>query len=128
MKVIFVGVHNKEGLMPLDPISRSGKVISEIIKRLPHDCMRTNLFDLDEMPLTHEIKQVACEWFDRVPCNFDDVIVLLGDIVHRNFKNIYNNKVIKLPHPASTFYSGKKNAEYVDRAVREINSLLTDNK
>jgi hypothetical protein len=35
MRIIFVGLHNKEHMKPLDSKTKSGKLIDRIIKRLP---------------------------------------------------------------------------------------------
>lgn len=123
MKIYFVGVHNKAGLMPLDPISKSGKIISVIIRELGGvECVRTNLYDMDEMPRDEDADSL--DWHMRYNTNLSDVFVLLGAIVHEKFVNVYFNKIVKLPHPASTFYSGKKNDEYVSIAIEKINQIL----
>ena len=123
MKVIFVGLHNKAGLMPLDILSKSGKVISQVIKAIPDECIRTNLNDTDFYPrMKYQRDDEAIKWHHRINPDPDDIIVLLGAQVHKDFIN-RNNKTIKVPHPASHFYNGIKTTDYVKRVVDLINEL-----
>jgi hypothetical protein len=67
MKVIFVGVHNKPHLKPLDSSTRSGKTIDGIIEQLPGiKCVKTNLFDVDYMPPVDEAIKLRDEFFNRI--------------------------------------------------------------
>jgi hypothetical protein len=47
-RIIFVGIHNKPGMKPLDSRTKSGKIIDEVIRGLEgRECVKTNLFDCD---------------------------------------------------------------------------------
>ena len=122
MKVIFVGIHNKEDLLPLDRISKSGKIIHAIEKELGINAVKTNLYDLTKMPVGKEIDQEPVNWWYRNEVEEGDIIVLLGRYVHDKFH--YSNagyKYVKLPHPASSLFHGSKTQEeYIKKAVERI--------
>lgn len=121
MKVIFVGIHNKEDLMPLDIISKSGKVITAIEKELGIKGKRTNLYNLDRMPEGNEIDQEPVNWWYRYNIQSGDIVVLLGRFVHDNFHYKDGYTYIKLPHPASSFFHGTTTKdEYIKKAVDKI--------
>ena len=124
--IVFVGIHNKEDMMPLDILSKTGKIISKIEKQLEIKVLRTNLYDLDRMPTGNEIDHEPVKWWHRnYMVELGDVIVLLGRYVHDNFH--YPNdgyRYVKLPHPASIFHTSKKESDYVDMAVRKINEAI----
>jgi len=129
--IIFVGLHNKPDMMPLDIISRSGKIINKLIKRFSNYKYRdlvfikTNLFDTEYLPINgNEIDKEVINWHYRINYNSDDIIVLLGSEVQKRFINRLDNKIIKLPHPASFFYSGKKDVEYIQKAFDKIKMIL----
>jgi hypothetical protein len=119
MRIIIVGVHNKKGLKPLDSSTKSGKLIDRIEMELPVNIERTNLFDVDYLPYHKEERQeLSKEWFwTHLPCP-DDVVVLLGGEVQKNFKHDIKN-LIKIKHPASQ-WSHKSMDEYVNCAVEKI--------
>ena len=118
MRIIIVGVHNKPGLKPLDSSTKSGKLIDRISKQLSIDVEKTNLFNVDYMPKNDGKKLLISEWYWTHLPTTEDVVVLLGSIVHKEFKfNIKN--LIKIKHPAS-IWSHKRMDEYVDHAVLKI--------
>lgn len=103
-RVIFVGMHNKPGMKPLDSRTKSGKLIDRIGDRLRYkgmEVLKTNLYDVDYYPVTHEEKQIlAFNWIERVSLFKEDIIVLLGAEVHNNFPPLPVVK-IKAAHPSS---------------------------
>lgn len=118
MRIIIVGVHNKVGLKPLDSSTKSGKLIDRIENELPVNVERTNLFDTTYLPTKGEKNKFAEAWFwTHLPCP-DDVVILLGGIVHKEFKYDIKN-LIKIKHPASQ-WSHKSMDEYVSCAVAKI--------
>jgi hypothetical protein len=66
MRVIFVGMHNKPGMEPLDSRTKSGKLIDRIINELPIDCIKTNLYD-DSWPVDFEDNDLMLWWIIRPP-------------------------------------------------------------
>ena len=48
--VLFVGMHNKVGMKPLDSKTMSGKMIDAVIKELPFKCIKTNLCEVEYFP------------------------------------------------------------------------------
>src|ERR1035437_2405866 len=101
-RVIFVGLHNKTGMKPLDSKTKSGKLIDRIIKKCSGiNILKTNLCDIDYFPKDKKLIW-ACnlEWNERQQPTSDTVIVLLGGWVQKNFL-LTEAKIIKIAHPAS---------------------------
>ena len=124
MRIIFVGLHNKKGMKPLDSSTKSGKLIDRIEIELPINVERTNLFDVDYLPYHKEERQeLSKEWFwTHLPCP-DDVVVLLGGIVHKSFSHNVEN-LIKVAHPASK-WSHQEKDEYVADTITRICEFIT---
>ena len=114
--------------MPLDILSKSGKIIHAIEKELGINAVKTNLYDMDRMPIGREIDDEAVNWWYRNEIDPDSIIVLLGRFVQDNFyyaKDKYIGQYIKLPHPASSLFRGNKTRdEYVKMAVQKIRERL----
>lgn len=117
MKVIFVGMHNKPGMEPLDSKTKSGKLIDRVIEGLPDvECVKTNLYDSFHWPENFEDGDLML-WWIRVNADPKDIIVTLGESIHRRFKKLIT---IKLGHP-SAIWSNDAKVEYVKRAIDKIN-------
>jgi len=126
MKLFFVGIHDKEDLKPLDIISKSGKIISKVEKQLGVKGIRTNMADMDRMPVGNEIDEEAVKWWYRNEVEVGDIVVLLGKFVHDNFHYAPGPRYIKLPHPASSLFHGTKTQEaYVNKAVEKIKNYYS---
>ena len=126
MKIIFVGIHNKPGLNPLCSTTKSGKLINRVIRELPKgvkiESKKTNLFDVDQMPEPHEMHALTDDWYWKNTPGNDDIIVLLGALVHEQFR-FKDLKIVKLPHPSS-IWSFPRQDEYVDSAILKIKSKM----
>lgn len=123
MKVFFVGMHNKPNMQALDSRTATGKVIDKIIEKIPANCIKTNLCNIDYFPKDRKLIW-ACnlEWNERHQPTSDDIIVLLGRWVQKNFLLTEAN-IIKLAHPAGIF--GTKNkSEYINDAVEKIKVFI----
>ena len=85
MKIIFVGMHNKPGVMPLCTSTKSGKLIRKIYNELPKEIgiLKTNLYNIDYYPIQLEKYNLALDWHHRINLEFDDIIILLGAEVHK---------------------------------------------
>jgi len=118
MRIIIVGVHNKTGIAPLCSTTKSGKLIDRISEKLPIPIEKTNLFNCDYVPTKEDKAKYIDEWYWTQLPTKDDVIVLLGGIVHKNFREMKSN-IIKIKHPASQ-WSHKNMNNYVESAVEEI--------
>lgn len=121
MKVIFVGIHNKEGYTPLSFLTKSGKLINKIGYVLFKNYIyikKTNLYDVNYFPQDFEKFNLAQNWIDRIEPNFCDIIVLLGKEVQNNFQN-NGFTIINLSHPAS-IWSKKNQDKYIENAVSKI--------
>lgn len=125
MRVIFVGLHNKPGKMPLCHSTKSGKLITRIINRLPKgiEKLRTNLFEVDYLPIDDELYSLQDKWYWTYLPVDDDIIVLLGAMNHKLFAFKELN-IIKIAHPASK-RSHEAMSDYVDSAVAKILELIS---
>jgi hypothetical protein len=120
-RIIFVGVHNKPRMEPLDSRTKSGKIIDDVIAGLPgRECVKTNLFNLDRLPHRKaDYPAYATVWRAKIrPCDYD-VVVPLGQIVQDHFpsKRIDGALVIKAEHPASRRI---KKDEYIKDLIDKI--------
>lgn len=116
MRVIFVGLHNKPHMRPLDINTKTGKLLQRIVNGLQGcEIVKTNLFDTDYLPHTNDCYALSLEWLDRVDYGTKDIIVLLGAFVHKNFPDI-PCKILKVAHPGSKRSHEEMN-EYVERVT-----------
>jgi hypothetical protein len=116
--VLFVGMHNKPGMEPLDSRTWSGKIIDKVIAGLKNECGKTNLCDVDYLPIdTEEINQHNYKWYFKYH-DANSIVVLLGNWVERNFYRDDKN-VVKLNHPSS-FICRKNVDSYVQDAISKI--------
>jgi hypothetical protein len=117
MKILFVGIHNKPNTKPLDSSTKSGKLIDKIIVSLPqHTCIKTNLFDLNEIP--KEIKTHQELWINTHNPTNNDIIILLGNNVHKFFPQT-QSKTIKIKHP-SAIWSKQSQENYISETIKKI--------
>lgn len=123
-RIIFVGMHNKPGKLPLCGSTKSGKLINRIIERLePIKTIKTNLCDVEYFPTDSlEIKRMGIEWLRKYEPEKCDVVVLLGAWVHDHF--LYEDlKVLKIAHPSSK-RSHIEIDEYVETTTEKIIKLI----
>ena len=127
MRIIFVGMHNKEGLTPLDSKSKSGKLIDRIINEFPsYDCIKTNLYDDYGMPAKRDKQNLSLEWWQKLNPLKVDILVLLGKEVQRNMY-YYFSREVHLKHPgARCLRSHESMNEYVEKAVESIKNITTN--
>ena len=129
MKVIFVGIHIKDGRPALCSYTKSGKLIDRVIKKIDYDSLKTNLYDINCMPIGTEMRwQLSRDWQEKIDVDTYDIIVLLGQEVHLNFiyLNLACSKFIKAAHPASKRSHIDMN-EYIEDLVKNINLLAKKN-
>lgn len=127
MKVIFVGMHNKPNTNPICPSTKTGKLVNRIIKELPEiQVLKTNLYDIEYYPKSEDKPPLARDWTFRIQPDLDDIIVLMGAEVHKNYIDTVG-RVIKIAHPASK-WSHVDMDEYVKLTSEKIIGLLTTNK
>lgn len=124
MKIIFVGLHNKPDIKPLDRLTKTGQLIHRIILGLPKDTevVKSNLFEIDYFPHFKDMLELKNEWYWKYNPDVDDIIVLLGQTVHKEF-NCDIGKILKVAHPASK-YSHKAMDEYVTQVIVKIIELI----
>lgn len=123
-RIIFVGMHNKPGKMPLCSSTKSGKLIDRIIKQLrPYECLKTNLCDVEYLPTDLiEICKLRIDWHDKNHPEDWDIIILLGAWIHRNFLSDIP-RTLKIAHPASK-RSHIEIDDYVSKTTANILKLL----
>lgn len=121
-RIIFVGIHNKPGMEPLDSRTKSGKIIDEVCESFLNKCpvMKTNIFNCEEMPHSDRRDVLAVDWRERVNVRDGDIIVALGLIVKRYLPRVYlwGAKEIYAQHPASRHI---KKEEYIKDLINKIN-------
>lgn len=125
MKVIFVGMHNKPGKTPLDSSTKSGKLIDRIIEGIkPIEYLKTNLYNVDYYPKQNDLKiELATIWLNTIHVSKDDIIVLLGTEVHKNYLRCLG-KIIEIAHPSSK-RSHDAMDEYVKDAIDKIKRIVS---
>lgn len=125
-RIIFVGIHNKPGLAPLDSSTRSGKLIDRIIAEMPGvQVVKSNLYDLDYLPDPPTGADVVRDWAARVYYDPNtDVAVSLGDNVHFAFLIAKKFHYVRLAHPSSIWAKGRRD-KYVLSALELIRQYLT---
>ena len=119
-RIIFVGLHNKPEMKPLDILTKSGKLINRIIKELPqgYEIIKSNLFNVDYFPIKEDLHQLAMEWYwTHLPVD-TDIVVLLGATVHNNCPHQGAN-FLKVAHPAS-----KRSHADMDDYVMRVSFLI----
>jgi len=95
-------MHNKPHKIPLCSSTKTGKLIDRVISNFSKtDCIKSNLWDVDTYPHGRDMYPLSLEWHDRIEYGKDDIIILLGQVVHENFIDISINKIIKVAHPSS---------------------------
>jgi len=130
MKIIFVGLHNKPMMKPLDSKTKTGKLIDRIIEKcnsLDTPTRKTNLFDIEFVPHgSGYMEELALNWWQRVDPHKRDVIVLLGAMVHNEFIKNGHDKIIKVAHPAIKRSHIEMNS-YVERTFELIKIAVQSN-
>jgi len=124
MRIIFVGLHNKPEMKPLDILTKTGKLVNRIIKELPAglDILKTNLFDVEVMPHQSKLPELANDWYwTHLPVD-DDIIIVMGNMAHEYF-NFQGLNVIKVAHPASKRSHAEMN-DYVEKTANKIKAKL----
>jgi len=124
-RVIFVGVHNKPGMLELDSKTRTGKLVDRVINWLQYELnlsgfifIKSNLFDIEYWPKNQTFvlnNQWVEHWKDRVNYSSNDIIITLGHTVNEIFRKA-KVKSIKLGHP-SAVWSKEKQEDYILNAA-----------
>ncbi len=122
-RIIFVGIHNKPGMHPLDSRTKTGKIIDSVISVLSeYECIKSNLCDTEEFVTnSYQLFLENKRWLEDIKPTCEDVVITLGDWTYKNLTR-GEFKIIKAKHPASLFGSSKVE-EYVSYIVEKINKL-----
>jgi len=112
-------MHNKPNTKALDSKTITGKIIDEIIRKIPAQYIKTNLCNIDYLPKDKKIiKSCNSKWYRKYKPKNNTIIVLLDKWVQKNF-SITDAKIIELAHPASIF-GFKNKVKYIRDAIRKI--------
>jgi hypothetical protein len=130
-RILFVGIHNKPGMVPLDSRTRSGKMIDRVIAGLQTECglfeadfIKTNLFDLPYFPSwSPERAMSVMNWSKRVGRTNEDIVILLGACVHEAFKHNKYPNLIRIGHPSGV-WSKLKQEEYIINTCIKVSEVL----
>jgi hypothetical protein len=130
MRIVFVGVHNKENFTPLDSGSRTGMLVDRCIIFLQTELdlsgtefLKTNLFDSLVMPhLANRDGTEAKAWAQRIGYKPDDIVICLGAIVHQYFRRS-GIKFIAVGHPSGV-WSKKKQENYIINVGIKVNEII----
>ena len=133
INIYFVGMHNKPGMKPLDIRTKSGKIINDVIGKLmlgyDVQCFKTNLCELEELPNHPQvIVRESKDFHNRFNLMQDDIVILLGDWVKRNFIKMYAGHFIYLAHPASCMGNVKKEKYLHDAYVKISEKIIRISK
>ena len=136
MRLIFVGIHNKKAMKPLDSKTVSGKridkLLEEVMNNLPIekieqiDVVKTNLFDAEYHPDGQEREELKNDFFDRIEVEKDDLVVLLGQSVHQELKNDrrLDCKIVCIGHPSLQWTNVVDREKYIPNATAKILNKL----
>lgn len=117
MKVLFVGINNKKGILPLATETVTGNIIDRIAYYFDVS-LKTNLCPFEikgKHPNESEIKEGFELLKKLIAKENPDRIVSLGKLVAENIEEF---KAIKIKHPS---YANRQGKKYVDNYV--INSV-----
>lgn len=149
-KIFCVGLSNKEGKLPLDSTTNSGKIIDKLETKLNHNIYRINLVDFAPLdnngklryPNKKEMNEGALKLIEKINIYKPKYVILLGSKVsdemekHLNIKlspnsfkdsnfNYYGHEVdgviyIKVQHPS---YINVFKRKFIDNY---INGIITE--
>ena len=128
MKIILVGMYNKPHKTPLCGSTKTGKLLNRVQRQVNNmipniPFLRTNLYNTEHFPPSYEEKQtLAWEWYSRIQPDYDDIIILLGHEVHKNFITT-GLTTSNHPHPASQRSHEQMN-NYVFNMTKDIVRLV----
>lgn len=131
MRIIFVGIHNKPGMQPLDSKTKSGKIIDEIIKLLHNidiECIKINLYDCDYHPTNYIVQlNYQIDWLRKLKPQKYDLVVLLGKLVKNEIDYDFVRNHLSIRHPASLF-SPSQTKYFIENTANTINSIIASFK
>lgn len=134
MKIIFLGLSNKQDLLPFDESTNSGKIINGIINKIDDECLKLNLVQyapLDKngklrYPNKKEINESIPLFLKTIESFNPNLIIGFGNIVKNEISKINSlkNKIIFKKHPSYIFVYDRKNLNnYINEIVDDINKF-----
>lgn len=132
--IIFIGIQDKEGLMPLDSLSRTGRIIDKIINELRnYKCHKTNLFEAGFLPDKKYHTQYIYRYYfeNQAVLNTKPIIICLGELVYNALLGCsYTEEAqdfIKIKHPSFIMRKGTGAInEYIKSVVDTIKKMNND--
>lgn len=128
-KIIFIGIHNKPELGPLDSSTKSGKFVDEIILHMIDqgyifEYVKSNLYEVNYYPESeNKKKELRKKWIEKYNPGTNDILILLGKLVQCDF--FYNDLFIKIKsiHPSALWSKDKKWLQQ-DEIINRIKSHI----
>jgi len=124
MKIIFVGIHDKEGLPPLCSTTKSGQIIDKIIERLPTDCTKfekKNLFPVEYLPYDIQERERMIDVFE---IEEEAYYITLGKVVSEAFAGL-NVHFFPVHHPGYICRFARSTQErYIDTIVEQVKIIV----
>lgn len=120
MKVIFVGVHYKEGMKALDDRTYSGRIIDAIIKEIgDHETEKTNLFPTDYMP--SEVERWT--YLEQFEADGNALYIALGKTVGKYLQGCHHK--LSVNHPGYAVRKGKAGIKsYICSVSKKITEYI----
>lgn len=129
MKIIFTGIHNKPGMLPLDGRTHTGQIVDKIIAAIAHNAtwahvfnvalIKSNVYDA-EIIVSEDATTTLTNWKQRTRYRPGDVVIALGFRVQKFFSQFEEiSPVVKLVHPGAIF-GNENRKKYITESVRKI--------
>lgn len=123
-RVIFVGVHNKPGKMPLDSSTLTGKTVDAIASGLEEfEIVKSNMHNLEYLPPIENRVFAISEWRKRVKYKRGNIVVALGAQVAWDFSRNHPSTIridyISIDHPAKRM-SADDRLRYIQESIEFI--------
>lgn len=135
MNIAFVGLSNKEGKKPLDSSTKSGILIDEVINKLEHNILKTNLCNftpLDEncklrYPTQKEMDNSVKDLLLSLSENNCNIVFLLGDKVTHTLEKFYKTKIRNIYEHEGVFFISVKHPSYIMTYKRKEKDIYIEN-
>lgn len=131
-RILFIGLSDKKGVLPLQSGTKSGDIIDKIIKDLNEDCYKINLVNFVPLDDNNKLRYPNKVEMDKGYENLKEIInqikpdlcVLLGNIVIKYLSPKLHN-FIGIIHPSYIFvYKRKYIDSYINETVLQIKNKL----
>lgn len=134
-KVLLVGISNKEGKEPFDSSTASGRIVDQMIVRIPCEFFKINYvnfapLDLEgkmRYPTKEELTNSFPSFCSRVKVIEPDLIVVFGKMIADELKKrgYCDYPILSLAHPSYIWVYRRNELDcYLEKAVFQIKDKL----